>query len=120
MDEHFAGDLPDAARAAVPGLGAGLDGLQLDVLLLHRPRGARAGAVSRRPGDVVAEVDALAADGVREITLLGQNVNSYGRDLLPGRSAPSSPSSCARVDAVDGIERIRFTSPHPKDFREPT
>jgi tRNA-2-methylthio-N6-dimethylallyladenosine synthase len=67
---------------------------------------------SRRPGEVVAEVERLAAEGVREVTLLGQNVNSYGRDV------GSSFSELLRaVDAVIGIERIRFTSPHPKDFR---
>ncbi len=71
---------------------------------------------SRRPGDVVAEVAALAADGVREITLLGQNVNSYGRDLLPEIKTGFAELLRA-CDSVDGIERIRFTSPHPKDFR---
>jgi tRNA-2-methylthio-N6-dimethylallyladenosine synthase len=71
---------------------------------------------SRRPGDVIAEVTALAADGVREITLLGQNVNSYGRDLLPEIKTGFAELLRA-CDAVDGIERIRFTSPHPKDFR---
>jgi tRNA-2-methylthio-N6-dimethylallyladenosine synthase len=71
---------------------------------------------SRRPGEIVAEVAGLAAEGVREVTLLGQNVNSYGRDLLPGLRTGFAEllRSC---DAVDGIERIRFTSPHPKDFR---
>ena len=73
---------------------------------------------SRRPGDVLAEVEQLAREGVREITLLGQNVNSYGRDLLPG--VRTDFGELLRVcDAVDGIERIRFTSPHPKDFRQP-
>jgi tRNA-2-methylthio-N6-dimethylallyladenosine synthase len=73
---------------------------------------------SRRPGDVVAEVAALAADGVREVTLLGQNVNSWGRDLVP--DVPTDFGELLRaVDAVEGIERIRFTSPHPKDFRDP-
>jgi tRNA-2-methylthio-N6-dimethylallyladenosine synthase len=68
--------------------------------------------VSRRPGEILAEVTRLADEGVREVTLLGQNVNSYGRDV------GSSFSELLRaVDAVDGIERIRFTSPHPKDFR---
>jgi tRNA-2-methylthio-N6-dimethylallyladenosine synthase len=68
--------------------------------------------ISRRPGEVVAEVERLAAEGVREVTLLGQNVNSYGRDV------GSSFSELLRaVDAIEGIERIRFTSPHPKDFR---
>ena len=73
---------------------------------------------SRRPGEIVGEVTALAADGVREITLLGQNVNSWGRDLLPGVRAHFGDLLRA-CDAVEGIERIRFTSPHPKDFREP-
>jgi tRNA-2-methylthio-N6-dimethylallyladenosine synthase len=74
--------------------------------------------VSRRPGDVVAEVTRLAAEGVRELTLLGQNVNSWGRDLLPEIRTEFGELLRA-CDAVDGIERIRFTSPHPKDFREP-
>ena len=59
----------------------------------------------------------MAADGVSEITLLGQNVNSYGRDL-PLQRARFRSRSCSRVDDVDGIERIRYTSPHPKDMRE--
>ncbi len=71
---------------------------------------------SRRPGDVLAEVTALAAEGVREITLLGQNVNSYGRDLVPDIDTGFAELLRA-CDAVDGIERVRFTSPHPKDFR---
>ena len=73
---------------------------------------------SRRPGEIVAEVTRLAADGVREITLLGQNVNSWGRDLRPDLDTEFGELLRA-CDAVDGIERIRFTSPHPKDFREP-
>jgi tRNA-2-methylthio-N6-dimethylallyladenosine synthase len=74
--------------------------------------------VSRRPGEIVAEVTRLAADGVRELTLLGQNVNSWGRDLLPDVRTEFGELLRA-CDAVDGIERIRFTSPHPKDFRLP-
>jgi tRNA-2-methylthio-N6-dimethylallyladenosine synthase len=73
---------------------------------------------SRRPGDVVAEVTRLAADGVREITLLGQNVNSYGRDL-PREGRIEFGELLRACDGVEGIERIRFTSPHPKDFRAP-
>ena len=73
---------------------------------------------SRRPGEIVAEARRLAADGVREVTLLGQNVNSWGRDLLPDVRTEFGELLRA-VDAVDGIVRIRFTSPHPKDFREP-
>src|SRR5690242_20056099 len=74
--------------------------------------------VSRRPGDVLAEVAGLAREGVRELTLLGQNVNSWGRDLLPDIHTEFGELLRA-CDAVDGIERIRFTSPHPKDFRAP-
>ena len=68
--------------------------------------------VSRRPGEVLAEIEQLAAEGVREVTLLGQNVNSYGRDL-----GTDFAQLLRAVDAIDGVERIRFTSPHPKDFR---
>jgi tRNA-2-methylthio-N6-dimethylallyladenosine synthase len=67
---------------------------------------------SRRPGEILAEVERLAEEGVREVTLLGQNVNSYGRDV-----GSSFAELLRAVDAVRGIERIRFTSPHPKDFR---
>ena len=70
--------------------------------------------VSRRPREILAEVEGLARDGVREITLLGQNVNSYGRDV--GSDFAQLLRAC---DGIEGIERIRFTSPHPKDFRPP-
>jgi len=73
---------------------------------------------SRRPGEIVAEVTGLAADGVREITLLGQNVNSWGRDLAP--SIRTEFGELLRAcDDVSGVDRVRFTSPHPKDFRDP-
>jgi tRNA-2-methylthio-N6-dimethylallyladenosine synthase len=71
---------------------------------------------SRDPAELVAEVHGLARDGVREVTLLGQNVNSYGRDL--GARRTTFAELLALIDAVDGIERIRYTSPHPKDMRE--
>jgi tRNA-2-methylthio-N6-dimethylallyladenosine synthase len=74
--------------------------------------------VSRRPSEILVEVTGLAAEGVREITLLGQNVNSWGRDLLPGVRTDFGELLRA-CDVVEGIERIRFTSPHPKDFRKP-
>jgi tRNA-2-methylthio-N6-dimethylallyladenosine synthase len=73
--------------------------------------------VSRDPGELVDEIARLAADGVREVTLLGQNVNSYGRDL-PKETRTSFSELLRAIDAVDGIERIRYTSPHPKDMRE--
>jgi len=72
---------------------------------------------SRRPGDILGEVTSLAGDGVREVTLLGQNVNSWGRDLVPDIRTEFGELLRA-VDSVEGIDRIRFTSPHPKDFRE--
>jgi tRNA-2-methylthio-N6-dimethylallyladenosine synthase len=73
--------------------------------------------VSRDPATLIAEVQRLAGDGVTEVTLLGQNVNSYGRDL-PNETKISFSELLRRVDAVPGIERIRYTSPHPKDMRE--
>jgi tRNA-2-methylthio-N6-dimethylallyladenosine synthase len=72
---------------------------------------------SRWPAELVREVEQLAADGVREVTLLGQNVNSYGRDL-PREERIDFADLLALVDAVDGIDRVRYTSPHPKDMRE--
>ncbi len=72
---------------------------------------------SRDPRELVAEAEKLAADGVREVTLLGQNVNSYGRDL-PRESRIRFSDLLAMVDEIDGIDRLRYTSPHPKDMRE--
>lgn len=75
--------------------------------------------ISRRPGDIVAEVEKLAGEGVVEITLLGQNVNTYGRDLaLEGKRRPIFAELLRRVGSIEGIRRVRFTSPHPADFRE--
>jgi tRNA-2-methylthio-N6-dimethylallyladenosine synthase len=85
--------------------------------------------VSRPPAELLEEVRAMACEGVREVTLLGQNVNSYGRDLRRAQarrpraaSDAEEPASFAEllaaIDRVPGIERIRYTSPHPKDMRE--
>jgi tRNA-2-methylthio-N6-dimethylallyladenosine synthase len=82
--------------------------------------------ISRPFDHLVDEVRRLAEAGVSEVTLLGQNVNSYGRDLtLAARQAggserirPLFPELLRAVGAIDGIERVRYTSPHPKDFRE--
>jgi len=100
--------------------------------------------ISRRFEDLVADVEALARDGVSEVTLLGQNVNSYGRDItlaLGGQepSADDAPRAgqswidsgrrrgrplfadlLRSVGEVEGIERVRYTSPHPKDLRDDT
>ena len=74
--------------------------------------------ISRRPADIVGEVRRLVADGVTEVTLLGQNVNSYGRDLdLNGRK-PLFAELLRQVGQVEGLRRIRYTSPHPKDIRD--
>ncbi|MDQ4142787.1 MAG: tRNA (N6-isopentenyl adenosine(37)-C2)-methylthiotransferase MiaB [Actinomycetota bacterium] len=73
--------------------------------------------VSRRPGDIAGEVAGLVDDGVVEVTLLGQNVNSYGRDI---DGTPLFAPLLRELDAIPGLERIRFTSPHPKDFRSDT
>jgi tRNA-2-methylthio-N6-dimethylallyladenosine synthase len=72
---------------------------------------------SRPLDEILAEVRHLARDGVREITLLGQNVNSWGRDLAPDQS--DFGDLLRACNDVGGIARIRFTSPHPKDFRDP-
>jgi tRNA-2-methylthio-N6-dimethylallyladenosine synthase len=72
--------------------------------------------VSRPLDELVDEVRGLAAEGVREVTLLGQNVNSYGRGLRP---QPRTFAELLRqIDAIDGIERVRYTSPHPSDMKE--
>lgn len=70
---------------------------------------------SREPRDIIREIERLADDGVKEIMLLGQNVNSYGKTL-------DNPVSFAQllkeIEKIDGIERIRYMTPHPKDFSE--
>ena len=71
--------------------------------------------VDRRPGAVLAEIEALVAEGVVEITLLGQNVNSYGRSFGDRAAFAALLRSCGRVE---GLERVRFTSPHPRDFTD--
>jgi tRNA-2-methylthio-N6-dimethylallyladenosine synthase len=72
--------------------------------------------VSRQPAELIEQARAMVSDGVREITLLGQNVNSYGRDLRPARE--SFAKLLHSLDQIEGLERIRYTSPHPKDMRE--
>jgi len=115
--EHFAGDLPmhrERRHSAWVQVSMGCNS-KCAYCIVPAVRGREQ---SRRPGDIVAEATRLAADGVKEITLLGQNVNSWGRDLLPDLRTEFGELLRA-CDAVEGIERIRFTSPHPKDFRAP-
>ncbi len=69
----------------------------------------------RRPGDILAEIEMLVAQGVQEITLLGQNVNAYGVEFGDRAAFAKLLRACGDVD---GLERVRFTSPHPKDFTD--
>jgi tRNA-2-methylthio-N6-dimethylallyladenosine synthase len=115
--EHFAADLPMHRERRVQAWVQVSMGCNSKCAYCIVPA-VRGREQSRRLGEIVAEVTALARDGVREITLLGQNVNSWGRDLLPDVKTEFGELLRA-CDAVEGIERIRFTSPHPKDFREP-
>jgi tRNA-2-methylthio-N6-dimethylallyladenosine synthase len=69
--------------------------------------------VDRRPGEVLAEIEALVAEGMLEVTLLGQNVNAYGVGFGDRRAFGNLLRACGRID---GLERVRFTSPHPRDF----
>ena len=115
--DHFAGDLPmhrERRFQAWVQISMGCNS-KCAYCIVPAVRGREQ---SRRPGEILAEVSQLARDGVREVTLLGQNVNSWGRDLRPGLETEFGELLRA-CDEVDGIERIRFTSPHPKDFRQP-
>ena len=69
----------------------------------------------RRPGEILAEVEALVAEGVTEITLLGQNVNAYGVEFGDRQAFSKLLRSCG---AIEGLERVRFTSPHPAEFTD--
>lgn len=71
--------------------------------------------ISRRASDILEEIRLLAAGGVREVVLLGQNVNSYG---LKSEGEPDFPALLAMVAGIDGIDRIRFTTSHPKDMSQ--
>jgi tRNA-2-methylthio-N6-dimethylallyladenosine synthase len=115
--EHFAGDLPmhrERRFQAWVQISMGCNS-KCAYCIVPAVRGREQ---SRRPGEILAEVTQLARDGVCEITLLGQNVNSWGRDLRPELDTEFGELLRA-CDGVEGIERIRFTSPHPKDFRQP-
>jgi tRNA-2-methylthio-N6-dimethylallyladenosine synthase len=69
----------------------------------------------RRPGDILGEIRALVADGVLEVTLLGQNVNSYGAEFGDRNAFGKLLRGCGEIE---GLERVRFTSPHPRDFTD--
>ena len=69
----------------------------------------------RRPGDILAEIEALVAEGVIEVTLLGQNVNAYGVEFGDRGAFADLLRACGRIE---GLKRVRFTSPHPRDFTD--
>jgi tRNA-2-methylthio-N6-dimethylallyladenosine synthase len=116
--EGFAGDLPDKRAREFQGwlqISVGCN-MVCSYCIVPSTRGRE---VSRPLAALVGEVERMASEGVSEVTLLGQNVNAYGRDLpRRGEPAASFAELLAAVDAVDGIERIRYTSPHPQDMKE--
>ena len=113
--EGFTGDLPAKRSRSFQGW------LQISVgcncacsyCIVPSTRGRE---VSRPLHDLTEAARRMVDDGVREITLLGQNVNSYGRDLRGAQA--SFAGLLGELDAIEGLDRIRYTSPHPKDMRE--
>jgi tRNA-2-methylthio-N6-dimethylallyladenosine synthase len=113
--EGFTGHLPSKRTRDFQGwvqISAGCN-MKCSFCIVPSTRGRE---VSRPLEELVAEIERLAADGVREVTLLGQNVNSYGIRLRPQPRRFSE--LLAAVDAIPGIDRIRYTSPHPAHMRE--
>ncbi|HEU5265073.1 MAG TPA: tRNA (N6-isopentenyl adenosine(37)-C2)-methylthiotransferase MiaB [Jatrophihabitans sp.] len=112
--QNFPSDLPsrrDSAHSAWVSISVGCDNT-CTVCIVPRRRGTE---TDRRPADVLAEVRALVESGVVEVTLLGQNVNSYGRSFGDRYAFGKLLRACGRID---GLERVRFTSPHPRDFTD--
>jgi tRNA-2-methylthio-N6-dimethylallyladenosine synthase len=116
--EGFAGDLPEKRAREFQGWLQISVGCNMVCSYCIVPS-TRWREVSRPLTALVGEVERMASEGVSEVTLLGQNVNAYGRDL-PRRGEPAANFAelLAAVDAVEGIERIRYTSPHPQDMKE--
>jgi tRNA-2-methylthio-N6-dimethylallyladenosine synthase len=112
--QNFPSDLPsrrDAAHSAWVSISVGCDNT-CTFCIVPSLRGKE---TDRRPGDVLAEVRALVESGVVEITLLGQNVNSYGRSFGDRYAFGKLLRACGEFE---GLERVRFTSPHPHDFTD--
>src|SRR5947209_862902 len=114
--EGFSGDLPAHREREFPAWLQVSQGCRCRCSYCIVPQ-TRGTEVSRDPDGLVAEAARFAADGVREVTLLGQNVNSYGRDL-PRERRITFAQLLGRIDAIEGLARLRYTSPHPKDMRE--
>jgi tRNA-2-methylthio-N6-dimethylallyladenosine synthase len=111
---NFPSDLPsrrDSAFSAWVSIAVGCDN-SCTFCIVPSLRGKES---DRRPGDVLAEIEALVAEGVTEITLLGQNVNSYGRSFGDPLAFGKLLRACGRIQ---GLDRVRFTSPHPRDFTD--
>jgi tRNA-2-methylthio-N6-dimethylallyladenosine synthase len=112
--QTFPSDLParrDASHSAWVSISVGCDNT-CTFCIVPSLRGAE---TDRRPGDVLAEIRALVGSGVVEVTLLGQNVNSYGRSFGDRYAFGKLLRACGQID---GLERVRFTSPHPRDFTD--
>jgi tRNA-2-methylthio-N6-dimethylallyladenosine synthase len=112
--QNFPSDLPsrrDSAFSAWVSISVGCDNT-CTFCIVPSLRGKE---TDRRPGAVLAEIESLVADGVTEITLLGQNVNSYGRSFGDTYAFGKLLRACGRID---GLDRVRFTSPHPRDFTD--
>ena len=112
--QNFPSDLPsrrESAYSAWVSISVGCDNT-CTFCIVPSLRGTE---TDRRPGDVLAEIHALVDSGVIEVTLLGQNVNSYGRSFGDNLAFGKLLRACG---AIDGLERVRFTSPHPRDFTD--
>jgi tRNA-2-methylthio-N6-dimethylallyladenosine synthase len=112
--QNFPSDLPsrrDSAFSAWVSVSVGCDNT-CTFCIVPSLRGKEA---DRRPEQVLAEINALVDKGVTEITLLGQNVNSYGRSFGDSLAFGKLLRACGEID---GLERVRFTSPHPRDFTD--
>ena len=101
-------------RVGVRRLGVDLGRLQQHLHVLHRAGAARQGE-GPRPGEILAEIEALVAEGVTEVTLLGQNVNAYGVEFGDRQAFSKLLRACGEIV---GLERVRFTSPHPAEFTD--
>jgi len=111
---NFPSDLPsrrDSAFSAWVSISVGCDNT-CTFCIVPSLRGRE---TDRRPGEVLAEIGALVADGVSEVTLLGQNVNSYGRSFGEPAAFGALLRACGQIE---GLDRVRFTSPHPRDFTD--
>jgi tRNA-2-methylthio-N6-dimethylallyladenosine synthase len=112
--QNFPSDLPsrrESAFSAWVSISVGCDNT-CTFCIVPSLRGAE---TDRRPGDVLAEIEALVGSGVVEITLLGQNVNSYGRSFGDRFAFGKLLRACGEIA---GLDRVRFTSPHPRDFTD--